>query len=399
MKKNYCLIIILLMLASASAWSETAYSTARLQAMASLLSLPGIDTLPEGEYTHFSYKSHPLNVRINRWREVEHIGLSIFNPEIKKVQSLPIYDFLERYLLELNIAKGTDNAIRLGFDQVQFDTGNADVALTLDGSEEFRYSSNTFYNYHVEWLKKGKIILAISFSMDNQLLSGCNAVELEKKYLKKIRRYRRENDSLPDIDNTFPKDGKYYIKSGSSFMADAIRNDLYFHKKGSKWELISNSSQPFRSIANTMLSMYTPGDYDLAITLDMYGYKEEKDTVKLTDWLGMCAEEKCAPYFGMKSKADSLYTGTVFMVNETSGFLHMLSFKISTTTLQNGKGIIEGRLFVYVPLHNVTKKLFNSFDYKKVDNEKKNSNSLPSPSSRNGDNERPADGRAEKGNK
>lgn len=400
MNKSHCLIIVLLMLASTSAWGKAVYSTARLQAMASLLSLPGIDTLSAGKYTHFSYKSHPLNVRINRWKEVEHIGLSLFSPEVKKVQQSPVYDFLERYLLELDIYKGTDHAIRLGFEQVQFEIGNASVALKLDGSEEFRQSGKAFRNYHVEWLKEGKVILAISFDMDYQLLSGCNTVELEKNYLKKIRRYRTENAAPSDFDAAFPNDGEYYIKGGSTFMIDGIRNDLYFQKGKDGWTLISSSSKPYQSIANAMLSMQTGGDYDLTFTLDMYGYKEEKDTVKLIDWLGMCAEEGCTPYFGMKSKTDSLYTGTVFMVNETSGFLHMLSVKFPIATLQEGKGNIEGRLFVYVPLHNVTEKLFNNTDYKKADYEKKEINdSNPFPVPNNRSNQRPADGRTEKRDK
>lgn len=401
MKKSHCLIIVLLsMLTNTPAWGETAYSTVRLQAMASLLSLPGIDTLSAGRYTHFSYKSHPLNVRINQWKEVEHIGLSLFSPEIIEVQQSPIYDFLERYLLELDIYKGTDHAVRLGFDRVQFETGNTTVALTLDGTEEFRHSSIAFRNYHAEWWKEGKVILAISFDMDNQLLSGCNAVELEKNYLKRIRRYRSEGIGSSGFDATFPKDGEYYIQSGSSFMIDAIRNDLYFQKKGDGWELVSSSSQPYRSIANAMLSAQAAGDYTLALTLDMYGYKEEKDTVKLTDWLEMCAEEGCTPYFGMKSKTDSLYTGTVFMANETSGFLHMLSIKFPIATLQEGKGNIEGRLFVYVPLHNVTEKLFNNADYKKVDYEKKEINDgNPVPVRNNRNSQLPADGRTEKRDK
>ena len=88
-------------------WGAEGYSTARLQVMASRLSLPGIDTLSAGEYTHFVYELHPLVVRVNSWNEVVHIGLKLFEKEAKVSKSWQVYDFLERYLLERNLVKGT----------------------------------------------------------------------------------------------------------------------------------------------------------------------------------------------------------------------------------------------------------------------------------------------------
>jgi hypothetical protein len=48
----------------------------------------------------------------------------------------------------------------------------------------------------------------------------------------------------------------------------------------------------------------------------------------------------------------------------------MLSVKFPMETLRKKKGNIEGRLFVYVPLHNVSEHLFNQTNYKKISNEK-----------------------------
>ncbi len=372
MKRSYCLMVLLGLICS-SVWGANTYSTARLQAMASLLFLPGIDTLSVGSHTHFSYRSHPVVVRVNPWSEVEHIGLKLSDDGVRSAQNSPVYDFLERHLLELNVAKGTEYAIRLGFDNVRFEIGDADDALRLDGTEEFSYAYQSFRTYQAKWSKNGKVILSLGFDLDCQLLYGCNSIELEKNFLKKIGRYRAVQPETSVFHADFPKDKSvYYIMKGSTFIIDAIRNDLYFEKfKKRTWQLVHSGSRPYQSIANTMLCLETEGNYDLSFTLDMYGYKEQKDTVKLRDWLGMCQEEGCTAYFGMKEKRDSVYLGTVFMVNESSGFVHMLSVQFPIKALFEKRGIIEGRMFVYVPLHNVNENFLNLNDYKRMDYGKK----------------------------
>ena len=101
-------MLVLLICFCPPVWGARHYTTTRLQAMASLLPLSGVDTLSAGTYTHFSYQSHPLIVRVNVWNEVEHIGLQLFEEDTKTSTFFFIYDFLERYLLEWNLVKGTD---------------------------------------------------------------------------------------------------------------------------------------------------------------------------------------------------------------------------------------------------------------------------------------------------
>lgn len=369
MRKIHCLIILLITSVYLPLWGTTIFSTARLQAMASLLSLSGIDTLSSGVHTHFLYKSHPLTIKINSWGEIEHIGLKLFSTNTKETKLSKVYDFLERHFLEMDLYKGTDQAIRLNLEHVEFETGKPETAFLLDGTETFRISYETYRKCHAEWLRGGESLLSIHFNADYQLLSGCDITELEQNYLKEVQRFHVNNVTfaLPD---SFPKKGAYFTKEGGSFIIDAIRNDLYFHKTSDEWKLVSSPTMPLKSIANILLTAGEKGDYNLAFTFDMYGYKEKQDTVRLSDWQGLCAQEGCTPYFGIKSKNDSIYAGTLFMVNESYGFVHMLSVNFPVSTLKESKGYIMGRLYAYIPLHNVTDSFFNNSDYKKVDDGK-----------------------------
>ena len=366
--RRSCFLIGLLIVSCSFVWGAKGFSTLKLKAMASSLSLPGLDTLSTGEYSHFSYKTRPLFVRINRWNEVEHIGLKLFESSVKNGRPLSVYDFMERYLLELDLNKGTEQAIRLGLNRVSFLVGNSDTVFDFDGTEEFECSLEAFRTCQATWKKGGENVLTIAFDLDYQMLSGCDIVELEQNYLKKLKHYEAllPND-FQEFD--FPKKGKYHVVQGATFMLDVIRNDLYF-KKGETWSLLSDTLKPVQSISNTMISRNVAGDYGLSVTFDLYGYNVEQMTKKLDEWLGLCEEEGCIAYFGLKEKLADAYTGTVFMVNENLGYMHMLSVKFPMDTLRKKKGNIEGRMFVYVPLHNVSERFFNQTDYIRFSDEK-----------------------------
>ena len=367
--RSHCIITFLLCLILLPLYGENSYSSNRVKAVASLLNLKGLDTLKVGNNIDYTYNEKPLVIRVNQWHELEHIGYYLFNDSIKHKELYRVYDFLERYLLELNLVESTEYAIKLGFDNVDFKIGNFKTIYQLDGSENICIDSHLFDYYDVKWMKNGKTLLNLKFDMDSQLLLGENIEFLEKNYLKEVLRYRyvRPNIGEEQKNFHFPSNSDSFQKRGNSFIIDAIRNDLFYRKENGNWKLLSSIKNPSKSIANTLLSLETEGDYTLHVKLDMYGYTEQNFTVRLSDWLGKCLyDEMCVPYFGMKNKKDANYEATVFMVKEHLGYLHMLSVSFPEEVLRNKKGIISGRLFIYIPLHNVTKKIFNNTEYKEV---------------------------------
>lgn len=349
------------------------YASARLQAIAVGLNLSKIDTLKEGICTNYSYRTHPLSIRINEWDEVEHIGLKLFDEQQKQKQAAIAYDFIERYFLECDLMKGTEAMIRLDVDHVKFIEGNAETVFSLTGAEQFTLSRLNKKAYAAEWSTDDHLVLSFYFNMDYQLLSGCSLIELEQRYLSRLNRYMPEYKIGNSVDVCFPDSTSFYIQKGNSFVLDKIRNDCYYQKKGNKWCLLIDSKYPSHSIANIVQNSREASNYILDLTLDCYGYQSSKDTICFANWLEYCQSEGCHPYFGMKQKQGSNYEGTIFMVNDTNGYLHMLSIVFPLDVLHNQKGMIEGRLFVYIPIHNVTEQFFINTYYKYIEDETTNS--------------------------
>ena len=80
--------------------AQSQFRTSELRRLATVLS---IDTslLTEG-YSHPVVKSLKLTVHQDR-QTIDHIGLQLFSPEIRSMGQSPIFDFLERYFLQLKI--------------------------------------------------------------------------------------------------------------------------------------------------------------------------------------------------------------------------------------------------------------------------------------------------------
>lgn len=352
-------LLLLLVWSTVVAEGKVTYATDRLRSMAELLPLAGIDKLSAGEHICFSYNNYPLIVRINEWKEVEHIGFYLFrDSKIRQYNPSPVYDFLERYFLELKMPLDIGEAIRLFVDKVYIE-GNLNVIFSFDGTEVFTESYVKSKSYIINWNRNGKDLLSVAFDMDYQLLSGCNAIELEQKLVRDIKRHKKLAVSGDkNWDELEWNQGDIYTEQGTTYLLDLIRNDLYFEKKGDKAALLYDSRKPNQTIANMMLSADTPGDFDLYVDFDLYGYREEKVCIKLKQWLNYCISNGCVPYFGIKSKDETSLKGTVFMVNEKGGYNHILSVDVPFSELEKQKGNIHARLYAFIPMHNVSDKYF-----------------------------------------
>ena len=363
---------IILLLWACLAWqlSAASFSTRRLQAMAQHIGLTELDTLTTGVHTTFLYKEQPVVVRVNDFGEVEHIGLHLFSDEIRELQPSVVYDFLERYLLDrLSAPQGSEQAIRLGWDRVTFVKGSPQTALRFDGTETFSKDSREMRYYHVAWSKNGSVVLEMAFDMDWQLLTGCDAIEQELNYVRDLPRVsvRPEPDFVLGEEAT----GREYVLSGRSFIIDAVRNDLYFTRRftgeDSPWRLLVDTLSPAHSVSNMMLSRQACGDLGLRVIIDRYGYTSDTLSVKYAQLLQKNLDEGCEVYYGFKYKKDQRYHGTVFFVNKAGGYVTMLSVAIPMEAIHNpDQSEVRGRLWTYIPMHNVSDNYFKPTDYKKI---------------------------------
>lgn len=308
-------------------------------------------------------QKHPyyrITRRFNEWEEVEHIGLHIFSDTLRKKHPSPTYDFLERYLLELNLESGTENEIVLLQKPVYFIKGNYRTALQIDSTYDYQIDEIEYHKYRSTWSKEGKDILQIVYDMDYQMLSGCNLSELEDIFIKRLKRH------LFEKTDTLPEKGTYII-------APNINNNVFIDYQNLSCDsskcrnYIFNINQASRSVANLMLADDLPVDVDILLLIKRYDYKTDSLTVPLCNFLNFCrSAEKCTPYFAIKHYEGNDFEGLLLFVNRDSGYIHMLTVTINKDIIENRKGIVWGKMLIYIPLHNVKQEYLNLTEYETI---------------------------------
>ena len=177
------------------------FVTKRLESLAHSTGIPVYDTLRVPNKCDldsvFFFHGHPMHVKKNQYGEVCHIGYSLFGKDVRTIKPLAIYDFLERYMLELDLIDSKEGVKeKLRMDNVFFsDKMSEDLK---DKEDFFKINILTHHKYEVEW-KHGKDYCHIAFDADCQLILGALEDELEKIMSKKLHRLATKDSTDKDI--------------------------------------------------------------------------------------------------------------------------------------------------------------------------------------------------------
>ena len=365
MNRKVCYLIIIGILQAMGLWaSKGSYSTHRLEAIAQCLTLPQIDTLGNGMSTYnYHFKNKPLHIRRNQYGEIEHIGLLLFSNEWRELRPSPVYDFLERALLERNLPNLDDQLrFHLLSEKVTFVKGHAQTVFKFKGDEAFSEECMELKVYSVSWsTPDGRELLKIDFNMDIELLSGCNSTELEAFFIKQLERYQDDGCSTIVLGN-IRTDRNEYVEKRETFLIKEMKADLYFSRDQQGWQLTMSDSSPAKALSNLMLTGRLFASPTLLLTIDKYGYTSEQMQVAYAKFVNVCIEDGCTPYFAIKGRnGREDYTGTLLLVNRTKGYVHMLIASVPALVLKRkGEGTIQGRLYLYIPMHNVSNQYFQT---------------------------------------
>ena len=366
MKINRLRIILWLMLLVINIGAVNAadsFATARLREIVEQLPAVNTASLYAGNTYVFDYQKNKVAIRVNEWNEVEHVGYVLFADEVRENNFVPVCDFVERYFLELSLLPPSSVSQRLKLDDVVFENGQLGDFLAVGKRADVTMQMMEFKSYRIVWTVKGES-MAMIFPMDYQLISGCDIIELEKNYIRDITRYRKKSSAAvaPDVPADYDK--AYFMKSKGTYMAETVSHDLFFQKNGGKWEMVCDPQKPEWSAYNLMLSPSSVGEDDtnlmLSLELDRYGYESTSFDFPLSRWVAFCEEKEGTPYFIVKEIGNVSVKGTVYVPSERGGYCHMLSVEIPMDSIEKRKGTVKGRLYVYVPLHNVVDDFFKT---------------------------------------
>ena len=132
--------------------AQTTFRTSELKRLASELKID-VDQLQEG-YNYPTADGLNLTVHMQNGM-IDHIGLHLFSEEIRKMDRSSVFDFLERYVLQLKYPPMVKTAaMMIRDDEFRFEYGSMKTLTELRPSDNFSYQYDK-RRYQVEWQRDG----------------------------------------------------------------------------------------------------------------------------------------------------------------------------------------------------------------------------------------------------
>lgn len=368
MSKTRTMTLAVVFACAIIAHASPRFATKRLAAISSAVGLQLPDSIAAGTENDstWTYAGRRLRVCANAFGDISHVGYRLFDPLVLKThKQKELLFFLERYALELDLRLDKrDAASRMEVDKVVCTTKNIRLLskVTPQCPPSFEELKETVGRMHrVTWTVEQKR-LSLSFPADYQLIAGANDIELEDMFERNLKRIVpiTGEDAIQSWSDakTSHADG-YLIVQGGEYLNPAIRGDLYLTEKNGQRRLIVDSRKPVISVTNILLTGLSDHEIPLRLTVNRYGGKHTVADVTIQQFIGLCQMEGCKLYVGVKTHSEKEITATLFALNADMAYNHMMAVNVPLDMLlEKSNAVIQGTVYTYIPLQNVTEKFF-----------------------------------------
>ena len=323
--------------------AQITFRTSELHRLASTLKID-VEKLHDG-YNYLATGNTPLVIHLQK-DVLDHIGLSLFSEEMRQMSQTPVFDFLERYFLQLKYPPSEKTAAMMTRDdEFRFERGTLQTIGELLPTDNFEYHYNA-HRYVASWSRNDSPLLVVSFPVEYQLMSGRSKIDAESHILNDIR----QTAIVHTPDNKDAQQNDYYI-------VESCTNRLYFTDN----HLVASDRHPAETVANMMLSTEMEDSVQLRITQVEYGFRKSIVEVDLKQWISFCRNNHCQLYFGVDNISDSgSVEAVVLAVNREENYNHVLTVTVPADVIATQQGTVEARLYSYVPTQNI-RSLFGAY--------------------------------------
>lgn len=354
-----------LSLCAAIVQAQNTYQNKTLANIARCVSLPTIDVSGEPHYVDTgSYNGKKLTVAYNTEKEITHIGYKLFAPQVKKDYPSAVYDFLERYFLDLQCSKdGFYPEERVRDDKFLFREGSINDIKRITPETPYSISMQDYKYYEVAWMDANDdVILDVAFPVNFELLLGMSKAEIEKTMKAQLlssigQDHKREVPALKELGN-----GVFTNTPVSNYFVESLNTAVYYTKsqdgqytpyydEQNKWYSASNLFQGL--IADSL-------DYRLYIQQSLYGFDTMTYTITLKQWLDYCKDNQMKVYFAVEEEREDGLKALLIAHSDLLGFNHMISIIIPDNFITKRDVVLKATLNAYIPTQNV-KDLYKSY--------------------------------------
>lgn len=288
---------------------------------------------------------------------------NLFPEEMKTMHPSIVYDFLERYLFEIDSLERKGELIyqRLNDDKVYFLRGSPALARKISSNMSINIHKPNINYYQVSWSDlKGNKILEVLFPIQYELLLGKSKPVIEKEF----KRILMENRKFAPI--SISPDGGCAMDDGcirspivDFYFIESLNTATYFvtSEQGDTIPIFDNKDK-LHSAANLFQGVVDSIEkYNIYVVQNLYGFQKECYTISLKQWLSYCQSMKLKTYFAIEEERDDGLKALLLTQSIDLGFNHIMQVIIPEDFVTNKKVVFKATLNAYIPTQNV-KNLF-----------------------------------------
>lgn len=284
---------------------------------------------------------------------------NLFASEVKTEYPSIVYDFLERYLYEIDSLQQCGENIyqRVLDDKVFFNVGHVETARMINPDMPFSISQIEDKYYDVAWRDTlGHTILDIAFPAQYELLLRKPKNIIEKELFELVSEKRTYIPRQSFEHRLVPHEDGYMTNSNvSNYYIESLNTAVYYKTDDSgSFAPIFDDEDKWHSAANLLQGCIDDiSDYKLFIEQNLYGFNKMQYSITLQQWLAYCQSMQFTMYFAVEEELEDGLKALLVAQSRDLGFNHILSVVIPDDFVRNRKSVLKVVMNAYVPTHNV----------------------------------------------
>lgn len=350
------LILFIMML-----WSMTAFSqTALLSNLAERIGANSGDSV-----VHLAALDKDAVLCRNSSGELTHVGISLFSNETKEMVNRDVCCFVERLFLQLYLAKSAEDVrffleskrISLRYNGLEYGqrgfTSLAKVIRSMEMPSGFTLSNNGSELYAAIEFGIADCI-EIKFPASRELVTGIDKKEADE-HIGTLLQLSQGNARPAASRNAIRSGNSLYVRRGTAYVADSLRNDVYFKETSGDLVPIFSPEYPRESVLN-LFQGYISSDVMLNVKHRKYGGYTLDITVPLNNVIS-CFDDGYSIYAGINRLRNGKWQCVVVFKNTVYSYLHMLIATFSIEEIFGASAIVDADFYSNIPQDNI-KSLF-----------------------------------------
>lgn len=356
LQRKIAAILILFIICIQTAFSHN-YTNEKLRQIADKVGISADISKPSGYYVAGTYNSRPVCVGISSDHKVFHVGYKLFADDMKTQFPSDVYNFLERYLLELDCI-GSEGILcqYLSDDGVSIVEGNLKNIRQINTSTPFKFTRTDNAYYDILWTHGSKSLLRMQFPINFELLLGVRKSEIELQIPNLLT--SQSSDFQPAEKSPFVKiqsDGYYCSSPIYTYQLESLSTATFYERNDSNTFVpLYGDEQPEYSLRNLFRGLIE-NSYNLSITQNLYGYKQQSCSVSLVQWLNYCQSKGLRTYVGVSKEqgVDGSYKVFVIAQSKALAYNHLMTVIVPSDFLAQPESTLQATMNAFIPTHNI----------------------------------------------